>query len=840
MRLRSRITCWLALATLTACAGTKPPTPADSAPIRLITVADGATDSVTERAVAARATGILLEVGYDVSALGTPTGKLQRIARVELDEIAEIDRPAFTTRLRQWLQRHDVEGIHINAASTPAGAVEALAAEVRLVRDYLSVTSNLATSASGMATLTAKGDGTWLLQRSPSTAPTMPIALTLLGESPPTTVTLAGRSAPLQTDGEGRMAWLSNGRPDTLRLVVNGDSVHVPTQRWSRPYDYALSLYGKTHRVTPWVELRRGPGPITTAASYEILGRTDSLAQAQINGVSTHVYRTGVFFDSVELAPGRNRLQLQATSAEGEALYAVEILHEPHVDRAPLPLWIDEKSLSPSEDLELLPTDVVDLRFTGAIGHRGSVRVEPGGLELAMSRQDQTDRSLYSAQLPVRRLRPGRSYRLRVELRSSGGDVERRDLSVALKVNAGVDEFPLLRTTRPRCPVSYSLGRVRLGGPFLAEYGAGIVLQSSGRFGRYQRIDLGPNRVGYIHQRYVEVLPPETVRPGFHISSLHARPRDTEDVVSIPWPEPVPYSVQGDPEGQRILVTLYGVQTTSTWVQQRGGMRYVQRMSWEQLDAQTYRVAIHLTTPLIWGYELKPEGKSLVLRLPYPTPLPEPAASDSVTHKPLSDLRVAIEAGHGGTNTGAVGLSGLFEKDVNLDTSLRLGRLCEMAGAEVVQLRTQDSGTPYMGRLDSLEASGADLVVSIHANSAGGGFLRASGTSMYYHNPFWEPFAQRVYDRMLELGYEEFGVVGSFNYRNIRLSSRPAVLVEQAFMSHARDEEQLADPAHRQRIAEKVLSGIVDYVQDLRESERLLGPLPPSVDEDSVTPAAGL
>ena len=49
---------------------------------------------------------------------------------------------------------------------------------------------------------------------------------------------------------------------------------------------------------------------------------------------------------------------------------------------------------------------------------------------------------------------------------------------------------------------------------------------------------------------------------------------------------------------------------------------------------------------------------------------------------------------------------------------------------------------------------------------------------MYYHNPFWEPFAQRVYDRMLELGYEEFGVVGSFKYRNIRLSSRPAVLVE--------------------------------------------------------------
>jgi N-acetylmuramoyl-L-alanine amidase len=171
-------------------------------------------------------------------------------------------------------------------------------------------------------------------------------------------------------------------------------------------------------------------------------------------------------------------------------------------------------------------------------------------------------------------------------------------------------------------------------------------------------------------------------------------------------------------------------------------------------------------------------------------------------------------------------LSGLLEKDVNLDTSRRLGTICEEAGAEVIQLRTQDTGVPYFDRIDSLERSGADLVVSIHANAAGGGFLRASGTSTFYHNPFWEPFARRVYDRMRELDYEEFGVVGSFNYRNIRLSSRPTILVEQAFMSHAVDEERLADPDHRQEIAEKVLAGIVDYLADLRASEEELGAVP--------------
>ena len=85
------------------------------------------------------------------------------------------------------------------------------------------------------------------------------------------------------------------------------------------------------------------------------------------------------------------------------------------------------------------------------------------------------------------------------------------------------------------------------------------------------------------------------------------------------------------------------------------------------------------------------------------------------------------------------------------------------------------------------------------------------GASTYYHDPFWAEFAHCVYDRLLELELDEFGVVGSFNYRNIRITSRPAILVEQAFLSHAEDEERLADPKFRGRIAEQIFAGIADY-----------------------------
>ena len=157
--------------------------------------------------------------------------------------------------------------------------------------------------------------------------------------------------------------------------------------------------------------------------------------------------------------------------------------------------------------------------------------------------------------------------------------------------------------------------------------------------------------------------------------------------------------------------------------------------------------------------------------------------------------------------------SDLVEKDINLDLSLRLGDLCTAMGAEVVQVRDTDRYMLLTDKRRIAIESGADMLISIHANAGGRGYLSVSGTSTYWHNPFWAPLAQTIYDRLLETGLDEFGVVGSFNYTVTRVSQIPAILVEQAFMSHAEDEEKLADPLFRQLMAEKISEGIIDYLQ---------------------------
>ena len=713
---------------------------------------------------------------------GAPKGSAD--ARVRWKQIA-----------RHLATHYAIDGLHVSDAADSLVAL-GVAAEALLVKPYLSISGFPLTTVD----LTAVD-------------PTRIVSLDLSAWR----ADAAGREVHIDSalyepraDAAGRVAMILPARPDTLQLRMGGDTLSLETRFWKLPYRYAVKADGSVTRTAPWVESRATPPAITTREAFEFLGHTDPTAAATINGVSAKVYATGVFFDSVALPPGTSRVRLQAQWPDGGGVAMYEQQFERHISpvRPTRPLWIDKKSVTPTDSLMLLPSDVVRLRFRGSPGQQARAHVRPGNLEIPFQRTDGDNSATYKADLQLSRLQTGRDYHVEIRLQQAdGGNRVRHRLSNPIRVRDAHD-FPLVVTSAAESYVSYSLGAVRLGGPYLAEYPKGVVLQSTGRFGQRYRVRFGPHRQGYISSRYVDEAATGTVLPGYHITTMSARATDSTDVVRIPRPEPVPYLVHSDPEGRRIVVTLFGAQTSSTWIAHRSGTRFVDRVSWRQLDAETYEASIHLNTDRIWGYDVWPEGGSLVISLRHP---PKLGSDES---QPLLGLKVAIEAGHGGTSTGAIGLSGALERDVNLQTALVLEDLCKTAGARVVQLREAIDGIPYMARRDSVRASGADVFLSIHANAAGGGFLRIKGTSTFYHDPFWSPLATSIYGEILDLGLNEFGVVGSFNYRPTRMSSVPAVLVEQAFMTHAEDEEFLTSEAGRRAIAEKILAGLLAWLAE--------------------------
>ena len=743
---------------------------------------------------------VAIDIGHDHGLLVHPSLSLT----IAPNESTAAARVRWKALARHLATHYDIDGLCLSPPDL------GVAAEALLVKPYLVVSGqdlDLAPVLQPVADLLSPDHASWRAE------PSQVVALDLsdwLPQAADHQVEVQVDSAVHEatTDASGRVAMFFAARPDTLRLVVAGDSLALETRFWQPPYRFAVGADGSLTRPAPWVELRAAPATATTRDVFEFLGRTDAAARASINDIDAKLYATGVFFDSVALAEGPNRVRLEARWPDGGGLAVYEQQFERRVEppRAPLPLWIDEKSVTPTDTLVLLPTDVVRLSFRGSPGQRATARIRPGGLEIPCQRIDSEHHATYQADLQLARLQAGRRYWVEFRLHEiEGGSQIKYRMPAPIEVRQAHD-FPLVITSAPESYVSFSLGAVRLGGPYLAEYPEGVVLQTSGRFGHQHRLRLGPESEGYIHERYVDAAPEGTVTPRYHITTMSASATDSTDVIRLPRPEPVPYVVHSDPDGRRILITLHGVQTSSTWIAHRSGLRFVDKITWRQVDAETYEAAIHLTTDRIWGYDVRPEGGALVVTLRHPPVLGEDGT------QPLQGLKVAIEAGHGGSSTGAIGLSGMLERDVNLATARALGDLCRAAGAEVVQLRDGMDGVPYMARRDSVRASGAHVFISIHANAAGGGFLRAGGTSAFYHDPFWAPLASHIYGHMLELGFGEFGTVGSFNYRPTRMSSVPAVLVEQAFMTHAEDEEFLASEAGQQAIAGKVLAGLLDWL----------------------------
>jgi N-acetylmuramoyl-L-alanine amidase len=187
---------------------------------------------------------------------------------------------------------------------------------------------------------------------------------------------------------------------------------------------------------------------------------------------------------------------------------------------------------------------------------------------------------------------------------------------------------------------------------------------------------------------------------------------------------------------------------------------------------------------------------------------------------PFKGLTIALEPGHGGDNSGAGGVSGSLEKDINRRAVEELARQFEAAGAKIVIVRKDDDSTSLAERVRRAVTTNADLCISVHANFAGHerGYLRVSGTSTYYKWPFYRDLAEAIHARLLDITkLADFGNVGNFNYYPLRANTwMPSMLVEQAFMSNPEDEAKTLDPVFRKEMMRAVLLGTQDWLNRMR------------------------
>ncbi|MCM1225374.1 MAG: N-acetylmuramoyl-L-alanine amidase, partial [Lachnospiraceae bacterium] len=129
-----------------------------------------------------------------------------------------------------------------------------------------------------------------------------------------------------------------------------------------------------------------------------------------------------------------------------------------------------------------------------------------------------------------------------------------------------------------------------------------------------------------------------------------------------------------------------------------------------------------------------------------------------------------------------------------------------------VLTRDGDTGPSMAERKRIWKDAGVDLAISVHNNWTSDPFS-APGTSAYYKHLFDRPLAQALLGRMLETGLNLYGLTGNFNFSLNGPTDYPNALIEAMFMNSLQEEELLASPEFRQKVAEKIFAGLQDYLK---------------------------
>jgi N-acetylmuramoyl-L-alanine amidase len=178
---------------------------------------------------------------------------------------------------------------------------------------------------------------------------------------------------------------------------------------------------------------------------------------------------------------------------------------------------------------------------------------------------------------------------------------------------------------------------------------------------------------------------------------------------------------------------------------------------------------------------------------------------------PKNSIVIALDAGHGGRDPGALGANGIQEKNITLSVAIRAAHLLQQKGYGVILTRSDDREILLQPRVNTAVAYQADILVSIHANALERSSI--SGTETYYLRPDSARLATTLH-RYIVAG------VGSLD-RGVRRArffmvretptTMPSVLLEMGYVTNPTEGSRLNTPEYQDRLAQSIVQGIEAY-----------------------------
>jgi N-acetylmuramoyl-L-alanine amidase len=326
----------------------------------------------------------------------------------------------------------------------------------------------------------------------------------------------------------------------------------------------------------------------------------------------------------------------------------------------------------------------------------------------------------------------------------------------------------------------------------------------TGKEGEWLRLDYG----AWINSQETRILP-GAIPPRTIIRSVGYRqiPGGTEIV--FPLQVPVPVTVQqGD---DKFTLTLYNT-TAQTDTIRLDDDPLISRLDWQQVAPGQVQYIFNLKKAQQWGYKLRYDGTTLVLTLRH-----SPAIGQN-QQKPLSGIKIVLDPGHGGKESGAAGPNGYLEKDVNLAVSKLLRDELVKSGAVVVMTRDTDKDVSLPERQAIINQESPAIAISIHYNSLpdDGDAENTKGVGTFWYHPQAHSLAIFIQKYLVkELGRPSYGVFWN-NLALTRPAAAPSVLLELGFMSNPNEFEWVTNSQEQKKLAKALSEGITQWFRSVR------------------------
>ena len=556
----------------------------------------------------------------------------------------------------------------------------------------------------------------------------------------------------------------------------------------------------------------------TIADRIFLIGTAPPMGQVSVNGNQISRTAAGHFAPTFPLQIGENVFSLRYENQ----LVKIQVTRQSNQPEVPAGLAFAKDSLTPKVDVASLPGEYICF---GAIAPaNATVLVKLAGATIPLKARSQVELPdnksvLLGENSPIKK---GGSEQYQGCAKTPADS----SLENSKKVDLGVPLFEL--TINNQTISQQGTGKISIlspaelevaevtSEPGVARTGAstdfsrmtplpkGTRATVTGREGEWIRLDYG----AWIKASEVRIVK-DAVPVRSIIRSARSRQVSGWTEVLFPLETPVPVTVQ---EGEKTFtLTLYNT-TAQTDIIRLDDDPVISRLAWQQISPLQVQYTFNLKSAQHWGYKLRYDGTTLVLSLKHPPvrsgKMPDPQ------EKPLSGIKILIDAGHGGPeDSGGVGPTGYREKTVALIVSKLVRSELVNRGANVVMTRVEDVDLDLPPRVEMIQKEEPAIAISIHYNALpdNGDAINTKGVGAFWFHPQAHSLGMFLHNYLVaKLNRPSYGVFWN-NLAMTRSAVAPSVLMELGFMINPEEFEWIVNPTQQQKLAEAIAQGITEW-----------------------------